>query len=34
MDMGCRAATFAANAVRLELQALVDNLGNFLRTLE
>src|SRR5215831_6475703 len=29
--LSCR--TFAANAVRLQLHALADNLGNFLRTL-
>jgi hypothetical protein len=29
----CRSATFAANAVRLQLHALAYNLGNFLRTL-
>jgi hypothetical protein len=28
-----RQALFAANSVRLQLHALVDNLGNFLRTL-
>jgi hypothetical protein len=30
---GCRARTFAANAVRLQLHALACNLGNFLRML-
>jgi hypothetical protein len=29
----CRAETFAANALRLQLHALAYNLGNFLRTL-
>jgi hypothetical protein len=31
VDPACR--TFAANAVRLQLHALVYNLGNFMRTL-
>jgi len=31
MRLSCR--SFAANAVRLQLHALADNLGNFLRTL-